>query len=306
MSLALFLHFLIAIYTLLIIAWGELMPRAFLMKNLNYRIGSYGHMNSRMREVQGTKDLDILFLGSSRAYRGFDTRVFSAHGYKVFNLGSSAQGPIQTGLLLERHLDSLNPRLVVFEVYPGTLGNDGVESSLDLIANSEIDFGLIKMAVVQNHIKVYNTLLFAMYRQGFGLCEDYKEEIVKDDDTYIKGGYVEKQLRFYKSSRLHEEYGLKINEMQQRAFERIISSLKERKIPYILVQAPTSVGAYASFLNHAEFDGLMKGYGAYYNYNETMELEDSLHFYDAYHLNQNGVNCFNERLLALIRDNKLL
>jgi len=77
--------------------------------------------------------VDILFLGSSHSYRGFNPQYFS--GYKTFNLGSSAQTPIQTNLLLKRYLHQLNPKTIVYEVYPISLSIDGVESSSDIIAN---------------------------------------------------------------------------------------------------------------------------------------------------------------------------
>ena len=94
-------------------------------------LDSYGHMYSRISEIKNQEDVDILFLGSSHAYRGFDTRIFLENGYKSFNLGSSAQTPTQTKVLVERYLGSLNPELVIYEVYPKTFTMDGVESSLD-------------------------------------------------------------------------------------------------------------------------------------------------------------------------------
>ena len=38
----------------------------------------------------------------------------------------------------------------------------------------------------------------------------------------------------------------------------------------------------------------------YYNFNNIMEVDDSLHFYDAHHLNQDGVELFNEKLIELV------
>ena len=116
-------------------------------RNLKYPLGSYGHLNSRVKDIKNHSDVDVLFLGSSHAYRGFDPRIFKKHGITSFNLGSSSQTPIQTEILLNRYLNSLNPKLVVYEVYPGFLRNDGVESALDLIANDKIDFLTIKMSL---------------------------------------------------------------------------------------------------------------------------------------------------------------
>ena len=90
-------------------------------------------MLTRLNEVKNIKNIDILFLGSSHTYRGFDTRVFKKNGYNSFNLGSSSQSPIQTLTLTKRYLNQLNPKLIVYEVYPTTFTIDGIESSLDII-----------------------------------------------------------------------------------------------------------------------------------------------------------------------------
>ncbi len=135
----------------------------FFEKNLNYRIGSYGHMFSRIKEIPNLKEIDILFLGSSHSYRGFDTRIFKKNNLNTFNLGSSGQTPLQTEILMKRYLKIIKPKLIIFEVYPNTFSIDGVESTLDIIANDEIDFEIIKLAFKQNNIKIYNTLLYGLY-----------------------------------------------------------------------------------------------------------------------------------------------
>ena len=42
--------------------------------------------------------------------------------------------------LLKKYIDSLNPKLVIIEVFPGTIVIDGIESSLDLLANDYMDW----------------------------------------------------------------------------------------------------------------------------------------------------------------------
>lgn len=61
---------------------------------LKYPIGGTGNSYTRLSEVEDIKNIDILFLGSSHTYRGFDTRIFSKYGYSTFNLGTTSQTPI--------------------------------------------------------------------------------------------------------------------------------------------------------------------------------------------------------------------
>jgi len=256
-------------------------------------------MYSRIHNIRNLKNVDILFLGSSHAYRGFDPRIFSGYGLRTFNLGSSAQSHLQTEVLLRRHLGEINPKLVIYEVYPGTFSSDGVEASLDIIANDKNDLESIRMAWTQNHIKVYNALIYGFYRDIFRKNVDYKEAEVKGYDKYIKGGFVEREIMFYEP----DEYSTSnwnLDSQQYAYFENNLLYLRERKIPVILVQAPITKVMYSSFLNNKEFDKKMKAHGDYYNFNEILELDDSLHFYNSHHLNQNGVEIFNTKLIEIL------
>ena len=115
LKLLLFAPFAVLFYVGMVILWGELAPVP-LKKNLIYNRGTFGHTFSRLGEAKHTTNVDVLFLGSSTAYRGFDTEFFREQGLKTFNLGSSSQTPTQPHLLLKKYLDGLHPKLVVYEV----------------------------------------------------------------------------------------------------------------------------------------------------------------------------------------------
>ena len=76
----LFTLFASVLYVFLVFVWALSMPK-HLKPNVKYLIGSYGHMYTRMEEVKETHDIDVLFLGSSHTYRGFDPRIFSKNGF---------------------------------------------------------------------------------------------------------------------------------------------------------------------------------------------------------------------------------
>ena len=108
----LFAAFAIPAYLVLLLITANWAPDPF-KRNINFRMGSYGHMHSRLKEVRESGQVELLFLGSSHTYRGFDTRLFEAEGWRVFNLGSSSQSHLQTQVLLQRYLQSLRPKLVI-------------------------------------------------------------------------------------------------------------------------------------------------------------------------------------------------
>ncbi len=297
--LLLFAGFAVPVYWVSIILSGELLPQ-HLRQNLSYLRGAYGHTLTRMQEAKITRDVDILFLGSSHTYRGFDPRLFAIGGLKTFNLGSSSQTPIHTRALLHRYLEGLNPETVIWEVYPETFSLDGVEASLDLISNDRIDRHAAGFVFQNGNVKVMNTLLFSIYRDKIWHKYNQREPVKKGVDTYIPGGYVEREMAYFRHETPGEPTEKEFKPKQIRAFQESLAMLKSRHIKVVLVQAPVTRALYKSFSNAKEFDSLMQTCGEYYNFNNLLQLDDSLHFYDAHHLNQEGVALFNRKLISLI------
>ena len=301
-NIVLFIVFSFVFYICAVFVFGSYALR-HLKPNVNYRLG--GNTSNRLNEVKTTDSIDILFLGSSHCYRGFDTRIFKKHGLNTFNLGSSAQTPIQTHILLKRYLDKLQPKLIIFEVYPPTFSIDGVESSLDIISNDRNDLYSYQMAININKIRTYNTLLYATTRDIIQLNNNFSISKEQGKDTYIQGGFVEKEINYFKTQK-HPKSKIILNENQLKTFEQILITLEKKDINFLLVYAPITKGLYSSYVNNKYFDSLMTSYGDYYNFNKIMVLNDSLHFYDSHHLNQKGVELFNEKLLNIVDDYKLV
>lgn len=286
-------------YCLLIVCFGEFVS-PFYTKNLSYNVGSAGHIHSRLAEVKTKQNVDLLFLGSSHTYRGFDTRIFERAGFSAFNLGSSSQTPLQTQVLLKRYLNQLKPKLVIYEVYPVCFSLDGIECSLDLNANDQKDWQSILLATKQNHVKLYNSLLFGFYAQLTQRDAAFKEPSINEVDTYIPGGFVQRDMAFCKH-KTHPKNKWKILPQQMKAFEENVAYIQSKGIKIIFVQAPITKALYTSYTNNAMIDSKLKQFGTYYNFNKTSQLNDSLDFYDVDHLNQNGVEKFNKQLIQLLQ-----
>jgi len=290
----LLLFFLVAlvVYAAVIIGAGALSPFSQ-YRNIKFAKGAYGHLYSRTREIPAHSDVDILFLGSSHVYRGYDPRLFSSRGLRTFNLGSSSQSPLQTKLLVDRYLDHLNPRLVVMDVFPLTFTTEGVESALDLIANDTIRWDMVDMSLRVKNIGVINSLLHGTFRQTLGLDAELVEPRTKENDTYVSGGYVQKGPMPFSLRNKQAVLEWDPPAYQWEAFEAIMADLKARNIPVVLVQAPvTSVYRYSA----AERDTLAQRFGRYAPYVDLSDLfpqDDSTLFYDGHHMTQQGVELFN-------------
>jgi len=296
-SIFIFFVFVIIFYIGFIIVWGDYSP---LKKNLNYKIGAGGHTFTRLNDLKTTRDVDILFLGSSHTYRGFDTRIFEEAGLKSFNMGTNSQTPIQTEFLLNKYLDSLNPKVVIFEVCPFVFSLDGVESTLEIISNRKVDQETVELAFKQNHLKIYNTLIYSLYREFVHSDKaSFSENIKRKNDTYVEGGFVELKLFYYKPEKFENKKWIYNDELFE-SFQRIIIKLKKRDIELILVQAPVTTDLYESYENNVDFDKEIMKYGKYYNFNEILKLNDTIHFFDFHHLNKNGIEIFNNKIINIL------
>jgi hypothetical protein len=294
-SLIGFIPLALVIYIILICFWGSNFPTRH-RPNLIYQLGHWGHIFSRMQDVKTFNNVDILFLGSSHTYRGFDIRKFDSLGLKTFNLGTSAQTPIQTKALLKRYLDQLNPKTIIYEVSPILFSYEPVEASLDLISNDLNDIHTLEMVLDINHIKTYNTAIYSTYRDIMNLNKDFKENVSRADDMYIPGGYVQKRMKRFKYI-THNKKELEPMPIQVAAFNYNIKLINQLGINLILVQTPITNSLYEAHALNVEFDHQMEDLGTYLNFNEILQLDDSIHFYDSHHLNQDGVDVFNEALI---------
>lgn len=305
LNLLKFIAFAIPFYVIAICLWSWMMPQ-FLAKNTRNKLASYGHLYSRVRDVENIKNPDILFLGSSHAYRGFDTRVFAKYGIKAFNLGSSSQSPINTQVFLKQYLDKIQPKFVVYEVYAGTLCTDGVESSLDMLINGKIDKNAVDMSFKVHNLMTYNTLIYGYFRQIFNLNKNITEPEKQGDDFYVEnGGFVETTVARENTSLDFEKSKWELNDKQIQALRENIEILQQRKIPFLLVQTPITKALYNSKTNNKEVDDLLSKLGKYKNFTGDFNFDDRKDFYDDNHMNQKAVVEFNEKFIEYLKTQNL-
>lgn len=263
--------------------------------NLKHKRGGYGHMYTRLNEVETATNKDILFLGSSHTYRGFDTEFFEAQGISSFNLGSSGQTPEVTKLLLERYLSTINPEMVVYEVYPETIFNQSIGSRIDIISNSKIEyFDFLKLS--DYGMTEINSKILSFWHNIFYL--NFSENNIKGDDKYVSGGYVRNMKKRLKIDDDNKPLTVDLQNKGFDCFLENIELLKKFNKEIILVYAPLPSDTYKRYTQNAEIDSIYRSTGLpYYNYN-YLELDDTICFKDPDHLNHLGVQLFNQALFA--------
>lgn len=296
MSVLIFTAFATTFYLVGLLAWGHTGISAL---NLNFRFQlSPSQSVLRLNDLKELDSLDILFLGSSRAYTGFDTRLFNAEGHSAFVLGTDAQTPLQTLMLLHRYLDGIAPRVVIYEVNLESLESDGVESAIDLISSDVTDKPTWQMVRAINRPITYHAFLFALARQAAGSSIEYDGDI----GGYIRGsGYVAGTM--LSNQDMHMVFPpreVDVKDCQWSAFRSVLQLLTERNIPVILVQAPIPSEKYLAMTNGTRVQLQLQSMGTFYAFNKIISLDDSLHFMDSYHLNQIGAEIFSHRMIELL------
>lgn len=293
-NIVLFSVFVIVSYPVSVILYMEAVPNYF-HNNVFYEKFAYGFSNTRYKEVKATKNIDILFLGSSRAYRHYDTRIFKKEGFKTFNLGSSAQTFLQTEVLVDRYFDRLNPKYVVLDVFPESFSSDGVEASFGLISNDYNSWDTLKMALVTRNMKVINTWIYGLYREVFFDSLKDMEPVKNGENLYISGGYVERLDGDFELKDIYEQEW-DFREDQWQSFTAIVEKIVHSDSELLIVHSPRNT----EFIYHGG-DKLSNYLGAknlkYYNYKDLKFINDSKHFYDPTHLNQEGVRLYNNFLI---------
>jgi len=305
-QLALFALACVLLYPLVVVACSIILPLSF-VKNVKHPLGGNGHMRTRLAELKGHGPVDVLFLGSSHTYRGFDPRVWEARGYSSFNLGSSSQSPVQTELLVKEYLDQLEPQLVIYEVY-GVLGNlDGVESALDLIANRKVDLASLEMVLRVKNMLAFNSLIYGATRQLLGVDRSFNEPLLNPPDQYIPGGFVEHDETAADTTATVRTTVGGPKAFQWNAFQRTLALLKVQGVRTVLVEAPTTRPFNTQLhADPSEVDQWLRERPDLLDMNGAAGLVDSIHFYDHDHMSQKGVVLFNNALINTLAERHLL
>lgn len=269
---------------------------------INYK-NTVGHSFTRFNEVKEVENIDVLFIGPSTTYLGFDPRIFEKHCIESFNLGSSAQTPIQTHVLLKRYLNKLDPKLVVYNPEPGFFEHMGIESTTDLISNDTIDTHLLSMIFNYSNLTIWNTLLYTSIRRILKLGDSYQQDRIERFDTYIDRGYVSRSVDVSLDNGDINPVTIDTNSwnplpIQKEYFKKNIDLLKNHNGDFILIETPKrSISALKSEVNNPKIDSYLETFGRYINYNNELNMESS-HFADNVHLNQRGVDHFNRMILS--------
>ncbi len=291
-----FTGFFVLAYCFSILLIGRNMNVSFGTK-FYYPEGGAGHSQLRFQEAALQKNIDLLFIGSSHAYRNYDPRIFKQAKLNAFNLGSTAQTPVQTLQILEKLGESLSPKYLIIDFFLPLFYNEGVESSIDLLANTDF---YPENWFEHTDLKWYNALVYRTLSKDIFHWKSKTCSAIIGHDQYIKGGYVESQQPFDPKHLAPQATG-ELNIHQIHALDQIIQWSEARNISWLVVQSPildTDVATSYSSLPK-EIQSLIPE--KHFLIGQPSVNERKAFFIDADHLNPKGVTTFNGWLLDTLK-----
>lgn len=255
----------------------------------------------KFKEFDKGGPYDIVILGSSHAYRGYDPRNFESLGYKTFNLGTSDQNIICSYHIAKGYLHRSNCKMVILDIYDRVFTRENFESFSDVIQNVSSDPTAIKLAVSSHDIRAINTL-------ALRYCNKTRGPINKDTTGYVQGFYPTSGfLKVPAKKRLTWNYST--NKRQMEYLGRLLTYLKYEGIAVVMTEHP--MPAIYAPLDHELFVADIKKVADKYNvpfldYMKAKDMTGIQYFSDETHLNIHGVAAYNRQLIADLQQKHLL
>ncbi len=257
-----------------------------------------GNTYRKFQEYDPGERYDVIVIGSSHAYRGYAPAIFNDAGISMYNLGTSAQTPINTYAILKEFITKENTGLILLDCYENAMAMEGLESTADLSQNITSDAAVLRMFSAIRDPRILN--MFTIRK----LVADEPAAYV--DSFYVDAGFSTKT----DSVKGEIDYGLdltlELGERQPEYLVKCIRYCQEQGIPIVLVTHPlpkaSNLPRHEAF--HAVIDSVAKVTGTEYfdfAFDHGLPLDDRNHYYDHNHFNRAGVGIFNPKLIEDLR-----
>lgn len=245
----------------------------------------------KFKDFDKNKSYDIIVIGSSHAYRGYDPRFFKNQSINMFNLGTSAQSLLNTYYIAKYYITPLNCKLVIIDIYDGALSTDGLEATADLTQNITSTACAFKMGIAMKDPRVINMLTVRMLNSA--------TPPMYSDTNYVLNGFCENRDELKNYNQKAYDTKLNFKTFQVNYLEALLTYLKNHHIAAIAVTHPSPIEShnYNFFKNREIVTQLMEKHKIPYWDYSSYELNTKTDFYDLHHLNQSGVEKFNALLI---------
>lgn len=237
---------------------------------------------------------DIIIIGTSHAYRGYDPEVFLNHGIKARALATSSQSLKSSYVVAKSLVNKNNCDLVIIDLYERIFANSSLESTADLIQHLPDNKSAARMVWEAKDIRALN--MFATR------LASYNSKPLFDSEVEMKDGFgTSSDTISFPPKKRYYDYSYKSNPEQFKYLIKLVNYLKSEGIKVVLTECPLPY--FVDSNNHQKFlndlEPVLKELDVpFYNYAYQSDLNDIVYFYDDNHLNRAGVKRYNEQLIA--------
>lgn len=271
--------------------------------------GDTTHTLTRFRDIDKFRQVDIVVAGSSHAARGFDPRVFAEASLTLFNMGTTAQTPFNSYFLLEKYQQQLQPKLVIYEIYPEILSQDGFESFIDLAANMPLSPEIVEMGASTQNPSALNALVAIQWLRLRHPLEQTKQR-ANAGDTYVSGGYVA-HMAVRDTLAPPKRATWSPTQKQLAYLSKLIDFAQATNAKIVLVSVPIPRELRESISNYDEVNAHIGDFAgakgiSYIDLNEELALDSHKHFFDRDHLNTEGARIADGVLITMLRERNLI
>ncbi len=259
---------------------------------------------SELIEFDRDKKYDVVVIGSSHAYRGYDPRIFAKSGFQLYNLGTSNQTILNEYYVFNEYVEQSKNKLVLLDIYDEGFMDNGFEfeAGADMIQNmGGSDKTPFFMALSLKDFRAFNMFILRMFSKKMPAID-------LNETQYVYNGYCQRT----DSIKDYSEPGLitdKVEKGKLGYFKKILETALAKGITVVAVNHPTPNKN--NLAKHIEFINTIQPLLAQYkvpllDYGYSLELHPQHHYFDPTHLNQAGVDIFNEHLIKDLKKLRLI
>ena len=254
----------------------------------------------KFQQFDKTKKWDVVVLGSSHAYRGYDPFVFSSYNLKMYNLGTSNQHMMCSYQIIKNHINKDNCKLLILDMFDKVFANNDIESKSDIIQNVDDDETAIATALASNDIRAINMITLRYFNKTL-------DPLNIDTIGYNNGYLVARKILDPKKKDITKLiWKYKADQSQKKYLSLLLEYCQKEEITIVAVSHPVPeiypMREHNKFL--ADVNPIFNKYKVpYYDYTNYKGMGKISYYSDPTHLNQIGAIKFNKMLIQdLIKD----
>lgn len=251
--------------------------------------------------MSGSDYYDILFVGSSRAHRHYDTPyITDSLGFKTFNAGEDGRGLTYQYPLLKSYLQHNNPKIVVLEISPAIDGkwNERISMLYPLVKKYDEVISVAEMIddankyYLQSNLYRYNSNLISEMR---GLRHPFTNNTLGFDPVLVSkapaGTFDDNNIRSYLTP---------VDSVEYQVLSDMIRMCKSKDVDLVGVISPI----YGKIDRRHDIDSIFRAYNVHFidNTSFRLPLEPNNYFKDATHLNILGAREYTKYIMHQLTD----